>query len=84
MLVLSSQDARGWGEMRRDRPSLFHSACDLETLLNARRSTLGRDPVWLSRYSRPLAEAIPEAQQTLPGLDLEPGDGLCDNSSCFT
>ncbi|WP_202902324.1 phosphoadenosine phosphosulfate reductase [Salinispora pacifica] len=75
---------RGWGEMRRDRPNLFHSACDLETLLNARRSTLGRDPVWLTRYGRPLADSIPEAQQTLPWLDLEPGDGLCDNSSCFT
>ncbi|MFY1633722.1 phosphoadenosine phosphosulfate reductase [Solwaraspora sp. WMMB335] len=75
---------RRWGEMRRDRPSLFRSACDLEALLNARRNMLGKDPVWLSRYNRPLVDAIPGAQQTLPGLDGEPGVGLCDNSSCFT
>ncbi|MGI5213888.1 phosphoadenosine phosphosulfate reductase [Plantactinospora sp. CA-290183] len=74
---------RRWGEMRRDRPRLFRSACELEVILNARRRALGKDPVWLSRYDRPLADAIPAAQQTLPGLDADTG-GLCDNGSCFT
>jgi hypothetical protein len=73
-----------WAEMRRDRAGLFADACALEDLLNGRRRTLGRDPVWLTRYNRPLREAIPAAQGMLPGFDADAGDALCDNSSCFT
>lgn len=72
-------------EMRRDRPELFDKAAALEELLNARRAQLGRDPVWLTRFNRPLTEAVPAAQQPLAGLDDDPhaGDG-CDNGVCFT
>lgn len=74
-----------FAEMRRDRPALFQRACDLEGLLNARRAELGRDPVWLTRYNRPLAEAVASAQDVLPGLDLGDDDeGSCDNGACFT
>jgi hypothetical protein len=55
-------------------------ACGLEDLLNL-RGQLGRDPFWLARFNRPLADAIAEAQPPLPDLD---GDGRCDNNSCFT
>jgi hypothetical protein len=58
-----------FAEMRRDRPALFTRACELEDLLNGRRTGLGKDPVWLTRFNRPLAEAIGTAQDTLPGLD---------------
>jgi hypothetical protein len=74
---------RRWSEMRRDRPTLFRAACDLEELLNQRRHNLDRDPVWLTRYNRPLAAAIPAAQQMLPGLDDDIDYG-CDNGACFT
>lgn len=84
MLVLPLKTARRWAELRRDRAGLFDAACELEDLLNDRRRTLGRDPVWLTRYNRPLREAIPEAQPMLPGFDADAGDALCDNSSCFT
>lgn len=73
---------RRWAEMRRDRVELFDAACALEDLLNERRSTLGRDPVWLTRHNRPLAAAIPEAQQMLPGFDTD--EIGCDNGACFT
>ena len=72
-----------WAETRRDRPDLFHRACDLETLLNTRRAALGKDPVWLTRFNRPLAEAIGTAQDTLPGLHPLDAAG-CDNGTCFT
>jgi hypothetical protein len=75
-----------WAETRRDRPDLFARACALEDLLNDRRRNLGKDPVWLTRFNKPLATAIGRAQDTLPGLDQ--GDDemeyTCDNGACFT
>jgi hypothetical protein len=75
-----------FGEMRRDRPDLFARACAFEDRLNARRAELGREPVWLTRFNRPLAEAAAPAQDVLPGLALDPGDDemTCDNGACFT
>jgi hypothetical protein len=70
--------------MRRDRPDLFHEACALEELLNVRRRALGRDPVWLTRFNRPLSEAIPSAQPMLPTFDPAGEDVGCDNGVCFT
>lgn len=54
-----------WAQMRRDRPTLFAEACALESLLNQRRETLGKDPVWLTRFNRPLSD-LPAAQDMLP------------------
>jgi hypothetical protein len=71
--------------MRRDRPELFAKAAELEELLNHRRAALGRDPVWLTRFNRPLTEAVGAAQDPLPGLVDDPDDGSgCDNGACFT
>jgi hypothetical protein len=72
-----------WAEMRRDRPDLFGRACALEDLLNQRRATLGKDPVWLTRFNQPLAHAVAAAQDALPGIDPH-GDVGCDNGMCFT
>jgi hypothetical protein len=74
-----------FAEMRRDRPALFNRACQLEDLLNTRRRALGKDPVWLTRFNRPLRHAVPEAQDTLPGLGpFTTDDATCDNGACFT
>lgn len=74
-----------WAEMRRDRPELFARACELEDLLNARRDMLGKDHVYLTRYARPLADAIGVAQDMLPAF-TPPGadEPMCDNGACFT
>lgn len=73
-----------WAEMRRDRPALFAKSCGLEDLLNARRTELGKDPVWLTRFNRPLA-LLPAAQNHIPGLDDEDlHEAECDNGVCFT
>jgi hypothetical protein len=72
-----------WAETRRDRPDLFERACALEDLLNTRRAALGKDPVWLTRFNRPLRHAITTAQAMLPGFDTNT-DALCDNGTCFT
>ncbi len=74
-----------FAEMRRDRPALFDRACDLEAHLNSRLAGWGREPVWLSRFNQPLAQAIPVAGDMLPVFDADLGDGdTCDNGACFT
>jgi hypothetical protein len=73
-----------WAAMRRDRPELFEKSAHLEDVLNVRRQSLGRDPVWLTRFNRPLREAIPEGQ---PLLAFDPGAGpgeTCDEGYCWT
>ena len=72
-----------WAEMRRDEPELFWKSADLEATLIARRKTLGKDPVYLTRFAKPLAEAIPEAQDMLPGFEMPGGEG-CDSGYCWT
>ena len=41
-----------------NEPELFQKAVDLENLLNERRKMLGKDPVWFTRFLKPLSEAI--------------------------
>jgi hypothetical protein len=70
-----------WREMRRDEPDLFERAAALEDLLNERRDTLGKDHVYLTRFGRPLRDAINEAQ---PSFDFEGiGETGCDEGVCF-
>ena len=72
-----------WMEMRRDEPELFFAAADLEATLNQRRDLLGKDHVWLTRFNKPLTEAIGEAQDMLPGFDGADID-TCDEGYCWT
>lgn len=74
---------QAWAEQRRDEPDLFERSVQLERTLNARRDLLGKDHVFLTRYGRPLDEAIAEAQATLPGLEPE-GHETCDSGACWT
>lgn len=69
-------------ELRRERPDLFDRSVQLERTLNERRARLGKDPVWLTRFARPLDEAIAEPENLLPMFDEV--DGQCDSGRCFT
>ncbi|MFH9215929.1 phosphoadenosine phosphosulfate reductase [Streptomyces globisporus] len=71
-----------WHDMRRNEPALFEKSCQLEELLNKRRDTLGKDHVYLTRFGRPLRQAIPAGVDVLPGF--EDTDGLCDSGWCMT
>jgi hypothetical protein len=74
-----------WADMRRDEPDLFDRSCRLEALLIERRAALGKDPVYLTRYGKPLARAIPGGQLTLfDTFDPHSEDALCDSGRCFT
>ena len=73
-----------WAEMRRDRPDLFWRSFDLERTINERRETLGKDHVYLTRFGRPLDEAVGMAQDMLPGLEHDLGETGCDEGGCFT
>ncbi|MFJ2180826.1 phosphoadenosine phosphosulfate reductase [Streptomyces anulatus] len=71
-----------WHDMRRNEPALFEKSCQLEELLNKRRDMLGKDHVYLTRFGRPLRQAIPDGVDVLPGF--EDTDGLCDSGWCMT
>lgn len=72
-----------WSEMARDEPELFEKSCQLEDTLNARRDVLGKDHVYLTRFGKPLREAIGKAQDMLPLLGDDEDEG-CDNGACWT
>lgn len=71
-----------WHDQRRDEPELFEKSCQLEELLNQRRDELGKDHVFLTRFNKPLREAIPDGVDLLPIFDE--ADGLCDSGWCMT
>ncbi|NEB92412.1 phosphoadenosine phosphosulfate reductase [Streptomyces bauhiniae] len=77
-----------WQSLRREEPELFAKSAQLEALLNERRATLtdrngnAKDPVYLTRFNRPLREAIPDGVDLLPMFDE--ADGACDSGYCFT
>lgn len=78
-----------WAEMRRDEPELFQKSVDLERLLNDRRRMLGKDEVFLTRFARPLDEAVGEAQDMLPlgpafGVGAMDNDEGCESGYCWT
>lgn len=74
-----------WRSQRRNRPATFARAAELENLLNARRDELGKDHVFLTRYGKPLAKAIPEEPDDLfADGQGEAEDGECDNGYCFS
>lgn len=72
-----------WAEMRRDEPELFEKAAHLERTINERRAMLGRDPIYLTRFSKPITEAISEAQPTLFDDMTGIGETGCDEGVCF-
>jgi hypothetical protein len=74
---------QAWAEMRRDEPELFAKSQHLEATLNERRDMLGKDHVWLTRFNKPLGDAVAEAQTPL-FTDGEFGDGACDEGYCWT
>lgn len=72
-----------WAETRRSKPDQFRAARDLENLLNERRARLGKDPVYLTGYGKPLDQAIPAGHDVLP-FDPHDQDAMCDAGVCFT
>ncbi|WP_444961510.1 phosphoadenosine phosphosulfate reductase [Nocardiopsis sp. M1B1] len=69
-----------WRQQRLEEPELFAKSVRLEKVINERRRLLGRDEVFLSRYGRPLDEAIavPDSQV----VDNE--TAACDSGWCMT
>jgi hypothetical protein len=70
-----------WSDLARDRPDLFEKSVQLERTLNKRRAMLGKAPVFLTRFARPLDEVINDGQELLPLLSDDAG---CDSGWCMT
>lgn len=69
-----------WARMRTEEPELFEQSAALEDLLNERRTMLGKDPVWLTRFNKPLRDAIGDQSM----LSLEEVDDTCESGFCMT
>lgn len=69
-----------WAEMRRDRPDLFEMSAQLEDAINEHRSAAGKDPAYLTRFGRPLRDAVGTAQTDLFN---QQGPETCDEGLCF-
>lgn len=74
-----------WQDMARNEPAQFEKAAALEDTLNDRRRMLGKDEVFLTRFGRPLRDAINADQLSMFELDESPDDdGNCDSGWCMT
>ncbi len=71
---------QAWRELRRDQPRQFEAAVALEGMVIARQRVLGHPPLHLTRFGKPLDEAIDEAQTPLFGDSPE----SCDEGYCWT
>ncbi|WP_160051749.1 phosphoadenosine phosphosulfate reductase [Nocardiopsis sp. FR26] len=69
-----------WRQQRLEEPELFAKSVRLEKVINERRRLLGRDEVFLSRYGRPLDEAIAVSDPQVVGEDV----AACDSGWCMT
>lgn len=69
-----------WARMRFEEPALFEQSVELEALLNRRRAMLGKDPVWLTRFNKPLRDAIGDQSM----MNLEDIDDTCESGFCMT
>ncbi|MEU4767733.1 phosphoadenosine phosphosulfate reductase [Actinosynnema sp. NPDC023794] len=76
------QTLDSWKRQRQNEPDLFAKSVQLEQTLNERRAALGRDPAYLSRFGRPLPEAIPIVD--VAGASDDPDGGECDSGWCAT
>jgi hypothetical protein len=71
-----------WFTQRQEEPALFARACDLEQQLIERRAMLGKDPVYFTRFGKPLSAAIPDGVEPLFPSDGDTGE--CETGYCFT
>ncbi|MFG2716889.1 phosphoadenosine phosphosulfate reductase [Streptomyces sp. NPDC048416] len=70
-----------WHQLRSEDPDLFARSIQLEATVNRSRAAMGRDPVYLTRYGRPLAEAI---RAPADATTEETEDSGCDSGWCMT
>lgn len=73
-----------WTAMRADEPELFARACALEAHLNRRRDAAGKPHLFLTRFAKPLDQAIGHDTPLLSLGEDDEADGACDSGHCFT
>lgn len=69
-----------WKEMQRQRPDQLAKAAQIEATIIERRAALGKDPVYLTRYGKPLLQVVGTNVQE----PLWAEDEVCDSGYCLT
>ncbi len=72
-----------WQHQRENEPELFRKSVALEKLLNERRATIGKDPVWFTDKLVPLEQATSPHRQ-LPMFGAEITEDACESGYCMT
>lgn len=77
--------AKAWSDLRREEPVLFKQSVELEAMANRKLLARGRGdrPVFLTRYGRPLAEAVEDLERQGSLFDPD-GPESCDDGYCWT
>lgn len=57
-----------WRQLQANNPALYNKAVELEELINKRRESLGKDPVWFSSRAVPLPMAVGDGTFKQEGL----------------
>lgn len=73
------QKRQQWQKLHDEQPVLFAQAVALEQTVQVRRSTLGRDTVWLSKAMIPLSQLCTNEQTS---FDFD--DVACESGYCMT
>lgn len=71
-----------WRRLKHEQLELFDKSVELERMLNDRRATLGKDPVWMTRFNMPLDHVVAGDQSTLDDA-LDDMDN-CESGYCMT
>lgn len=68
-----------WQRMKVEEPGIFMNAVVFELDMAAKRRAMGKKPLWLTRFARPLHEVIGDQSM----LDLDGEDDACESGHCM-
>lgn len=79
-------DKDAWIALKREEPVLFRKAARIEEVANEKLAARGRAsrPVFLTRYGRPLEEAVEDLERQGSIFDPSGPGEACDSGHCFT
>lgn len=68
-----------WQRMKVNEPDIFMNAVVFELDMAAKRRAMGKKPLWLTRFAKPLHEVIGDQAM----LDLDGADDACESGHCM-
>ena len=73
-----------WADMSRDRPELFAKTVELEQIINKKRTAMGKDDVFFTRFAIPLDEVTEQYANQGELFGDYDGVDVCESGHCWT